>query len=340
MATSSTLSLLAALYSPPAVLVADADLAAQLPILWPFLSHTLTSVRVAAATRLASVAAAMDAGAWAAAAAAAATAMGGDAAAVAAATAAALAAAGAPTDHVPEAGLWLQPVVGPCLRMLLQCLVMEKAEPVRQLLLHAWRALLQHSRAADVAAGLTARDMRAMLNLLCTPCGQALDSGVLVVPLQRRLVPWSSQDHELSASAARPAKRAKASPASSRGMNGVGGLSSQGSAGGAGVSGCSVDPEAWPGMSDPQAAVHTRLLASRAIAELCDKVTGQVSWRGAHAVLCCVACGCVGSKHGSACNSLRMFRMKTCMHAQCFAPSNSHCRSASTIVVLHLHMLT
>lgn len=42
------------------------------------------------------------------------------------------------------------------------------------------------------------------------------------------------------------------------------------------MAGCAVDPEAWPGMDDPQAAVHMRLLASRALAELCDKLTGQV----------------------------------------------------------------
>jgi hypothetical protein len=271
VATSSALSLLAALYSAPAAVVADANLAAQLPILWPFLSHTLTSARLAAVTCLASVVAAKDAAGWTAAAAAGASAAGGDAAAAAAAAAAPAAA---------EAGSWLRPVVGPCLRVVLQSLVLEKAEPVRQMLLQAWRALLQHSRAADVAAGLSVRDMRAMLNLLCTPCGQGLDMSVLVVPLQRRLVPWSSQEAELAGLVSRPAKRAKSDPAAGRGMNGLG-SASQGSAGGsvgggANVAGCAVDPEGWPGMSDPQAAVHTRLLASRAVAELCDRLTGQV----------------------------------------------------------------
>jgi hypothetical protein len=217
------------------------------------------------------VVAAKDAAGWTAAAAAGASAAGGDAAAAAAAAAAPAAA---------EAGSWLRPVVGPCLRVVLQSLVLEKAEPVRQMLLQAWRALLQHSRAADVAAGLSVRDMRAMLNLLCTPCGQGLDMSVLVVPLQRRLVPWSSQEAELAGLVSRPAKRAKSDPAAGRGMNGLG-SASQGSAGGsvgggANVAGCAVDPEGWPGMSDPQAAVHTRLLASRAVAELCDRLTGQV----------------------------------------------------------------
>lgn len=253
VATSSALSLLAALYSAPAAVVADANLAAQLPILWPFLSHTLTSARLAAVTCLASVVAAKDAAGWTA----------------AAAAAAAPAAAGA--------GSWLRPVVGPCLRVVLQSLVLEKAEPVRQMLLQAWRALLQHSRAADIAAGLSVRDMRAMLNLLCTPCWQGLDTSVLVVPLQRRLVPWSSQEAELAGLVSRPAKRAKSDPAAGRSMIGLG---SQGSAGGsvgggANVAECAVDPEGWPGMSDSQAAVHTRLLASRALAELCDRLTGQ-----------------------------------------------------------------
>lgn len=278
VATSSTLSLLAALYSAPAAVIADATLATQLPILWPFLSHTLTSVRLAAATCLASIVAAKDAAGWAEAeAAAAVAAAGGDEATVAAASAA-MAAAGA--GGAGEAGSWLQSVVGPCLRIVLQSLVLEKAESVRQMLLQAWRALLQHSRAPDVAAGLSVRDMRAMLNVLCTPCGQGLDTAVLVVPLQRRLVPWSSQEAELAGLVTRPAKRVKSDPAAARSMNGMG-PASQGSAGGSAggsssVAGCAVDPEGWPGMNDPQAAVHTRLLASRALAELCHRLAGQV----------------------------------------------------------------
>lgn len=300
VATSSTLSLLAALYSPAAAVVADADLAAHLPILWPFLSHTLTSVRLAAATCLASVAGARDTGARAAAAAAAVTAAGGDAAAAAAAAAAAIAATGAPAGQhqdgsaAEEPGAWLQPVVGPCLRMLLQCLVMEKAEAVQQVLLQAWRSLLQHSRPADVAAGLSARDMRAMLNLLCTACGHALDVAALVVPLQRRLVPWSSPEAEVAGLASRPAKRPRSEPAAAaaaQGMNGLGGAGAGGA--GAGVAGCAVDPEAWPGMSDPQAAAQTRLLASRAVAELCDKLTGQVSRWVALCRRLVVTCSCM-----------------------------------------------
>lgn len=284
VATSSTLSLLAALYSPPAAVMADANLASQLPILWPFLSHTLTSVRLAAATCLACIVAAKDAAGWAQtaadAAAAAIAAAGGDATAAAAASEAMLASAAA-GGVVLEPGVWLQPVVGPCLRVVLQSLVLEKTEAVRQMLLQAWRALLQYSRAADVAAGLAARDVRAMLSLLCTPAGQPLDTAVLVVPVQRRLVPWSSQEAEMAGLVTRPAKRAKGepSPAKRSSMNGLGAgsQSSLGSGGGgSSMAGCTVDPEAWPGVEDQQAAVHVRLLASRALAELCDKLTGQV----------------------------------------------------------------
>jgi hypothetical protein len=195
-----------------------------------------------------------------------------------------------------DAGSWLQPVVGPCLRVVLQSLVLEKVESVRQMLLQAWRALLQHSRAADVAAGLSVRDMRAMLNLLCTPCGQTLDTAVLVVPLQRRLVPWSSQEAEIAGLATRPAKRAKTDAAAARSVNGMG-SASQGSAGdSASVAGCAVDPEGWPGMSDQQAAVHTRLLASRAVAELCDKLTGQVRvcWQLVPCAQTYKPCACLG----------------------------------------------
>jgi hypothetical protein len=297
VATSSTLSLLAALYTSPAAVVADATLAAQLPILWPFLSHTLTSVRLAAATCMASVVVAKDAAAWAAVAAAAVTAAGGDEAAAAAAAAAMGAAGGV---GAADAGSWLQPVVGPCLRVVLQSLVLEKVESVRQMLLQAWRALLQHSRAVDVAAGLSVRDIRAMLNLLCTPCGQALDTAVLVVPLQRRLVLWSSKEAEVAGLITRPAKRAKTDAAAARSVNGME-PASQGSAGGSAgdstsVAGCAVDPEGWPGISDQQAAVHTRLLASRAVAELCDKLTGQVRvcWQLMPCIQICKPCACLG----------------------------------------------
>lgn len=283
VATSSSLSLLAALYSPPAAAVADAHLAAQIPILWPFMSHSLTSVRLAAATCLACVVAAKDATGWAAAAAAAVAATGGDADAAAAAASAVLAAAGGSSQAPQEPGSWLQHVVAPCLRLVLQSLVLERSEAVRQMLLQAWRALLQHGRAADVSAGLALRDMRAMLTLLCTPCGQALDAAALVVPVQGRLVPWSSQEAADAGLTSRPAKRARSSePSSSRGMNGSA-FASRGSSGAAAggppsgdVSGCGVDPEGWPGASDTTAAVHTRMLASRAVAELCDKLTGQV----------------------------------------------------------------
>jgi hypothetical protein len=246
------------------------------------LSHSLTSVRLAAATCLACVIAAKDAASWAAAAAAAVTAAGGDADAVAAAAAAALAAAGGSSEAPQEPGAWLQHVVGPCLRLVLQSLVLERSEAVRQMLLQAWRALLQHGRAADVAAGLSLRDLRAMLTLLCTPCGQALDTAALVVPVQGRLVPWLSQEAADAGLASRPAKRARSSePSSSRGMNGSAfanqsPFGAAAAASGGDVTGCGVDPEAWPGASDQTAAVHTRMLASRAVAELCDKLTGQV----------------------------------------------------------------
>lgn len=317
VATSSSLSLLAAMYSPPAVIVADASLAAHIPALWPFLSHSLTSVRLAAATCLARLVAAGDAAAMAAAAAAAATGnvealnaaaasgdtvawlvAASDAGSVAAAAAAAAGATAAP-GGCPERGSWLQPVVGPCLQLLLQCLVMERAEPVRQVLLQAWRALLQHSRPADIAVSLSARDLRAMLSLLCTPCGQPLDTAALVVPLQGRLIPWSSPDAEAAGLVARPSKRARSDVTSSmpagasglkkpRGSQDSLGLPLQGSsqslggpggAAGGGDGGCALDPEAWPGISEQQGAVCMRLLVSRALAELCDTLTGQVRLR-------------------------------------------------------------
>jgi hypothetical protein len=321
VATSSSLSLLAALYSPPAAAVADAHLAAQIPILWPFMSHSLTSVRLAAATCLACVVTAKDATGWAAAAAAAVAAGGGDADAAADAAAAALAATGGSSQAPQEPGAWLQHVVGPCLRLVLQSLVLERSEAVRQMLLQAWRALLQHGRAVDVSAGLSVRDMRAMLTLLCTPCGQALDAAALVVPVQGRLVPWSSQEAADAGLASRPAKRARSSEpsSSSRSMNGSA-FASQGSSGaaavpaGGDVSGCGVDPEGWPGASDTTAAVHTRMLASRAVAELCDKLTGQVR----QSIKSCTGTRWIwGVAHGIVMKSLALCSSWQCHIGQC-----------------------
>lgn len=264
VATSSTLSLLAALYSPPAVIVPGHNLAVQLPIVWPLLTHNLTSVRLAAATCLSRIVAAR----------------GNTDAAAAAATAGAgvLEGINFVADGAAEAGSWLQPVVGPCLRLLLQSLVLEKVEAVQQMLHQAWQALLQHSRAADVAAGLAVRDMRAMLNVLCTPCGHAVETSGLVIPLQGRLAPWSSQDSDLAGPTQRATKRAKPSTVPKGMTDGVASRGSWMSSGEAtaGVAGCGMDPEGWPGMSDVQAATHTRLLASRAMAELCDKLADQV----------------------------------------------------------------
>jgi hypothetical protein len=243
VATSSSLTLLAALYSAPAVVAPDAALAACVPTLWPFLSHSLGSARLAAATCLARLAAAGQA---------------------------AGAAGGA--NGTEAAGAWLQPVVGPCLRLLLQCLVLERAPQVQRTLLQAWQALLQNAAPGDIAIGLSPRDLRAMLTLLCTPCGQPLDAAALVVPLQGRLVAWSSS--EAAELVVRPSKRPK--PAAPQ--DGL-----RAAAGGsgpllpdAGAGGTAVDPEAWPGMADQQGAVQARLLASRALAELCDALTGQV----------------------------------------------------------------
>lgn len=168
VATSSSLSLLAALCSPPAQFPADAALSARLPVLWPFLLHSMSSVRMAAATTLERLATIASDPAYAAA-------MG-------------------PEASAP--GAWLKPVAGPCLRLLLQCLLTERDARVQQGLLCAWSSLLDHVQACDLAVGLTVNDLRAMLNLIATPCGHALDTSQLVIPYQGRLLPWGSDDAE------------------------------------------------------------------------------------------------------------------------------------------------
>lgn len=205
VATSSSLSLLVALHSPPAQFQADAALAACLPVLWPFLSHSITGVRLAAATSLGRIAAAGSS---------AAAAAGFDAAALAAVegvdSAGGQAAVAAAAAEAAKA--WLKPVVGPCLRLLMQCMVTERDRKVQQALLKAWSALMQHSRQLDVAAGLSANDLRCMLNLMATPCGSPLDTSLLVVPLQGRLVAWGSTDAEEAGLCIRPTKKVKQEP--------------------------------------------------------------------------------------------------------------------------------
>jgi hypothetical protein len=267
VATSSSLSLLAALYSPPARFQADAALANRLPVLWPFLSHSITGVRLAAAASLGRLAVA-----------------GTSAAADSAAESEASAAAAGGAD-----GAWLKPVVGPTLRLLLQCMVTERDSRVQQALLRAWSSLLQHARAADVSKGLSGADMCCMLNLMATPCGSPLDTALLVVPLQGRLVAWGSSDAEEAGFCVRPAKKIKQEPGSNANSrpglaSGYSGLSGppQDALGvnGSGSFGSGLDPEAWVGVDDQEAAVRMRLLASKAVGQLCVKLQGQVR-RGA-----------------------------------------------------------
>lgn len=74
----------------------------------------------------------------------------------------------------------------------------------------------------------------------------------------------------------RPAKKlkVKSEPASGRGSTqDLSGMSSQG---GAAAGALSLDPESWPGMEDQDPAVRTRLTTSRALAQLCCKLQGQV----------------------------------------------------------------
>jgi len=248
VATSSSLSLLAALYSPPARFQADAALAGRLPVLWPFLSHTLTSARLAAATCLGRVVAA-----------------GVDAAAAAAGE---------------VAGAWLKSVVGPTLRLLLQCMVVDQDSRLQQALLCAWSALLQHACKQDVEMALSVRDIRSMLQLMSSPCGQPLDVKLLLVALPGRLVAWGSSDAEEAGLCLRPAKRIKQEPGlqkRSASSQLLGAFGDEDDVGSAAVAGPGLDPEVWAGADDQQSAVRMRLLTSRALAQLCESLQGQVS---------------------------------------------------------------
>jgi hypothetical protein len=189
-------------------------------------------------------------------------------------------------------------VVGPTLRLLLQCMVTERDTRVQQALLRAWTSLLQHARAADVCEGLSGADMCCMLNLMATPCGSPLDPALLVVPLQGRLVAWGSSDAEEAGFCMRPAKQIKQEPGSNASSSRPGSAPGYGDAFGAngsGSFGSGLDPEAWVGVDDQEAAVRMRLFASKAIGQLCVKLQGQVrvwSCTGGGCTCGC-ACACV-----------------------------------------------
>jgi hypothetical protein len=167
-------------------------------------------------------------------------------------------------------------------------MVTERDSRVQQALLRAWSSLLQHARAADVCEGLSGADMCCMLNLMATPCGSPLDTALLVVPLQGRLVPWGSSDAEEAGFCLRPAKKIKQEPGSSTNSR-AGSVSVSGyseGVNGSGSFGTGLDPETWVGVDDQEAAVRMRLLASRAIGQLCVKLQGQVRVH-----VCCVEIG-------------------------------------------------
>jgi hypothetical protein len=167
-------------------------------------------------------------------------------------------------------------------------MVTERDTRVQQALLRAWSSLLQHARAADVCEGLSGADMCCMLNLMATPCGSPLDTALLVVPLQGRLVAWGSSDAEEAGFCVRPAKKIKHEPGSSSSSSRPGSAPGYGDAFGAngsGSFGSGLDPEAWVGVDDQEAAVRMRLLASKAMGQLCVKLQGQVRVWHRHTLL-------------------------------------------------------
>jgi hypothetical protein len=123
---------------------AAGKLAAQLPLLWRYLRHPLTGVRLAAAQCLERLAGSGSSG-------------GGG-------------------------GAWLAPILGPTLRLLFQSLVMETDERVRAQLLSAWHALLRAASGALAAASLGQSDVAALAQLAATPVGGSLDQRLLVAP--------------------------------------------------------------------------------------------------------------------------------------------------------------
>ena len=132
VAISSSLALLAALYSPPAQFQANPELAKhRLPWLWPYLSHQMYSVRQASMTCLQRLVLAGS------------SSRSGDGGVH---RAAASSSAGAGGE-----GVWLEPVLGACLRLVYQQVLTEGDEKLRGLALRTWRELLAVSNAATLA---------------------------------------------------------------------------------------------------------------------------------------------------------------------------------------------
>lgn len=95
--------------------------------------------------------------------------------------------------------------------------------------------------------------------------------------------------------ACRPTKTAKSEPGTLNGSSqSLSGMSNRSCGASSGAGRLCLDPEAWAGMEDQEPAVKARLVASRAMAQLCCKLQGQVGLFG-----CTAACACClpGSLH-------------------------------------------
>jgi hypothetical protein len=171
VATSSTLTLLAALYgrpgSSPIASSTTTSYSRCVPLLWAFLNYPLTVVRQASLSCLRQLL-------------------------VAAAT------SPAPQQLPAE-------VLRSSLRLLFQQLLMESDATLQRLALEAWVAVVEAMPPAALAAALRPQDVQTMLALAATPPRRALDTRLLLVPEGQELISMSEGlDTGL---VARPAKK-------------------------------------------------------------------------------------------------------------------------------------
>lgn len=126
--------------------VPGAKLAKRLPLLWRYLRHPLTGVRLAAAQCLARLAAAGS--------------------------------GGAPGSGGDE---WLAPVLGPTLRLVFQSLMLEPDPRIRGATLAAWSSLLAAAGGA-LPGALRPAEVSALAALAATPVGARPSQQLLVAP--------------------------------------------------------------------------------------------------------------------------------------------------------------
>ena len=283
-ATSSVVQLLSHLYAQPGSSSVGDELGALVPLLWPFLRHNLSGVRLATSTCLERLLAA--------------------------------------SRQQGNAG-WLKPITIPLLRLTFQQLLVEGDERVVAAAMRVWELLLQCSPPQELAAGLAAPStatattagaptavptdaaaargsaaaapptiLHMLLSLAATPNGLVLDASSLLVALEGGDIVTAAQLQAMnrtkagaaSAPGGNPTPAAKRARRGTRETVTAGASQQQG-----GSQGATSAPTPTPGSYASRAApfvvgslgegsaTRMRMLACQALGPLCCWVSGKVS---------------------------------------------------------------